>query len=173
MTSDTRPGQFLKPGLLLCVYPGRPQRSGGFTLIELIVTLLVVGILAVVVLPTMFERRTFDALRYYDQTLAATRYAQKIAIAQKRTSGVFVLVGGGSLRVCLDAGCATPVADPTSPGPMTLTAPGGAGISATAASFSFNALGQPSSGPITVSVSASGEPTRTFVVEAETGYVHP
>jgi hypothetical protein len=45
---------------------------------------------------------------------------------------------------------------------------GTSGITVTGTTFVFDALGRPTPGPVTVSVSG-----KTFTVEAETGYVHP
>jgi MSHA pilin protein MshC len=153
----------------------------GFTITELVVTLILVGILAAVALPRMFDRKSFDAMRYFDQALAGVRYAQKVAIAQNKTSGIFVIVNSSDIRVCQSSAfvagtptaCALPLTDPTTNAAMTIAAPSGVSIAASASSFSFNALGQPSTGPVTVTVSATGEPTRSFTVEKETGYVHP
>ncbi len=146
-------------------------RQSGFTLVELTVTILILGILAMVVLPRIFDRRDFDTLKFYDQSQAATRYAQKVAVAQH--VDVFVVVGATSLSVCFDAGCATPVIDPSGVGPLAITAPGGITLSATpVASFSFDALGKPNAAAA-VTVTVNGTPVRSFTVERETGYVHP
>ena len=42
------------------------------------------------------------------------------------------------------------------------------GITISGTTFAFDALGRPTPGPVTVTVSG-----KTFTVEAETGYVHP
>lgn len=161
------PGSRKRPGPL-------PFAAAGFTLPEMLATMVIIAVLAAVALPRFFDKTSFDALRYYDQSLAAVRFAQKVAIAQRSVSGIYVVVSGNSLSVCYDAGCASRVTDPGSGGALTLAAPGGVSISASpATSFSFDALGKVAAGTITVSVSASGEPTRTFTVEGETGYAHP
>lgn len=149
------------------VDPPRPER--GFTLVEMIVVILVLAILAVVVLPRFSATRDFDALAFHDRVLAAVRYAHKVAIAQNTT--VYVLTAGDTLSLCFDAGCAAPVSDPAGDQALSLTAPGGVTLASSASSFSFDGLGRPSGGAVTFTV--GGTPTRTFIVEAETGYVHP
>jgi MSHA pilin protein MshC len=146
------------------------MRQSGFNLIELTVTILVLGILAVVVLPRFFDRRDFDTLKFHDQCLAAVRYAQKLAIAQH--ADVFVVIGSNSLAACFDGACATPVIDPSTGNAMSIAAPGGVALSAVPSSFSFDALGR-SSEPGAVTITVAGSPSRSFTVEPETGYVHP
>jgi MSHA pilin protein MshC len=129
--------------------------------------MLVLGILAVVALPRFFDRSDFDTLKLYDECMAATRHAQKLAVAQH--ANVFVLVGANSLSACFDAACATKVTNPGTGSALVLRAPRGVTLSATTSSFSFDALGKPSAA---VTVNIAGASLRTFMVEPETGFVH-
>ena len=64
--------------------PLRPmQRMRGFTLLELVMVLLLVGVLAVFVAPR-FEVAVFNARGFADQVGAALRFAQKAAIARRQ-----------------------------------------------------------------------------------------
>ena len=147
---------------------GRNRGADGFSLIELVVTMLIAGILAALAYPS-FNLPQIDATWFHEQVKAAVRYAQRQAVAQRRC--VFVSVTATQLQLFYgDTNCAitaTPLTQIAKPGPYALTAPSGAAFTAPPPpfSFSFNALGQPSAG---VTLTVAG---RTITVTAETGYV--
>lgn len=138
----------------------------GFSLVELVVVLLVVSALAVVVIPRLTGNQEFRTLGYFDSVQAAVRYAQKLAVAQRRV--VYVSTSASSLQVCHDAACASAVVDPVGTQAFVVTAP--AGVSLAGVDISFDGLGRPSAGA-TFTVTDS-DSSRSFVVEPETGYVH-
>lgn len=51
--------------------------SSGFTLVELIVTLILVGILAVVAIPKLVGLSAYNTLGFYDRVASGIRFAQK------------------------------------------------------------------------------------------------
>lgn len=59
----------------------KPNSNTGFTLVELIMVLVLVGIVSTVALPKFAGRSSFDQRVFFDDTLNAVRYAQKTAIA--------------------------------------------------------------------------------------------
>jgi len=148
------------------------MRVRGFTLVELVVVILIVGIMAVAVIPRFVGRAGFDARGFFDETQAMLRYGQKVAVAQH--ASVFVRLNAGTLDLCYDAACASRVLNPADRTSFSKSAPSGVGIASTAASFSFDALGKPNpDAAVTYTITAVGEPARTITVEKETGYVHP
>lgn len=150
----------------LSIVAGRNGQRG-FTLVELITVMVIVGILAVAVLPRFFDKNTFDARGFHDQVISTVRYAQKVAIAQHR----FVCVDTSTIAntISLSQGttnaCGTPLASLSSTGNFSIPAP--SGVTLTAANFNFDALGKPSASSC---IAVSGN--NTIKVEAETGFVH-
>ncbi|SRR5712692_10519480 len=144
------------------------SRPSGFSLVELVVTLIIAGILAALAIPRFTDTES-KATWFHEQVKAAVRYAQRQAVAQHRS--IYVLVQSTTVDLCYDATCSTSAMRLAQPGTntsYTLNAPSGATISATTTPFSFDALGRPS--PITgVTLTVAG---RSISVTAETGYVY-
>jgi MSHA pilin protein MshC len=142
----------------------------GFTLIELVMVIVLVGVLAIFAAPRLFDSAAFNARGFHDETLAFLRYAQKTAIAQRRTVCVAFTLSSATLKVDNDgsAGCEANLAGPRGDSPGTITARGDVSYSNLPTAISFDALGQPTATQ-TIQVQGAG---RSITVEAGTGYVH-
>lgn len=160
-----------------CVLHKQHPDMTGFTLIELIMTIVIVGILAVVVAPRFFDNNVFQSRGFADQVQASLRYAQKIAIAQRRNVCVTFTLPAPStvtLRIASLAGagspCNTDLISPTGDPAYVITAPAGIAFAALPTDFNFDGLGRPnpSALPTITIVGASN----SITIEDETGYVH-
>jgi MSHA pilin protein MshC len=167
----TKPGSEKTHGTVRSrLFGGRAGISQrGFTLVELVMAIVIVGILAVFVAPRLFSASIFQARGFADQVQATLRYAQKEAIAQRR----FACVSFTSTTVTLWTGttipCGTPFPAISGSGNYVVTSPSSSiTISPVPASLAFNGLGQPQPNAQTTVVAGG----TTITVEAETGYVH-
>lgn len=140
------------------------SQPDGYTLIELVVVILVLGILAAAIAPRFFDFDTYRNRSVYDELAGAVRYAQKLAVA----SGCEVQVRLSSSGYALQqhsSSCTTGAFTTLSGHPITSATLSGVSISSSPASFIFDAMGRSSS---SVSVNVGD---RSFAVVAETGYV--
>ncbi len=153
-------------------------RSRGFTLVELVVVIVIVGVMALVAIPRFIGVDSFKSRGFYDEATGVVRYAQKTAIAWRSTP-IFVCVTATGVRAGTAIGCATPLTHPTSGGALVANVPSGVTLSTvtcgspTPGTLIFDGLGRPGAAmTITVCSTIAGDPARQIVVEAETGYVH-
>lgn len=141
--------------------------KAGFTLVELIITILVVAILAAVAFPRL-SLQGYRETGFFNQSLAAIRFGQKQAVSsgchvqvQIDTSGCR-LFWTGSPGGCPGAG--TPITNPigASANFCAQSTPSGT----PSATFTFDNIGRPGGTQI-INLGS-----RTITVEAETGYAH-
>ena len=146
--------------------------ASGFTVVELVVTIGIVGLLAAIAIPRFMGASGFQSRGFYDSAKSVVRFAQKTAIAWRKD--VFVCVTATSVSAGTAAGCATPIVNPVTGNALSAAAP--SGVTLTTAAFSFDSAGRPNPNAavtITLTSTIAGDPARQIVVERETGYVHP
>jgi MSHA pilin protein MshC len=161
----------------------RPYRYNlGFTIIELVMVLVIVGIMAIVAGPKFFSTVDYDRLVYYDEVLNSIRYARKLAIATNAHIQINLTSTSITLRRrtegsnCTTGTTFSPITDPatrtigyvkTAPDPVTL-------IFSPNWPIYFNGLGQAMS-VSDCTVVATGTVTivngNTVTVSGETGFV--
>lgn len=176
-----------RPATALC-------RCRGFSLIELVTVLILLGIIAAVAVPRFGGVQPFREYGYAEALIAALRYAQQVAVA--RNQPVIMSIDASGVRICLadSSGHSCPApngsnaprylhnpgSDRRWDGVQAGQAPAGVSLSmspSTPSTFAFNGLGEPVqwndsawqalSAPMTLTVG-----NRTITLEAHTGYVY-
>ena len=159
-----------------------PKRLRAFSLVELVLVLVLVGILAAFAIPRFADHNAFAAAGFASQLSATLQHARKTAVAMRRNVCV-VLSAADTLTLIYNPALA---ADSFSCGaaPLPLPVPGsadnrlrvpaGVTLSVLPASvhfLAFNGLGQPLSS-VTLNVAGSDGSQQSITVEAESGFVH-
>lgn len=151
-------------------------RQNGFSLVELIAVLIIAGILAAVVLPRLSGETGFEGRGFRDEVATGLRYAQKSAIAARRTTCAAFSTAPAQVdfRISSNYGATDCTTGSPLAGPDGLTlavkATGAAGFSSAPGSVIFDAAGRPTAA---TTISFSGlSASLDVTVAAETGYVH-
>lgn len=148
------------------------------TLVETVAVIAIVGILAAIAAPRLFDARHFEARSDAEQAAAAIALARVIAAASGCDTRV--ASGGATLTVsqwsacnpASHAGSTTPMAAPGG-GTLAVNAASGSGFSA--ADLYFDGLGRPRDRASAAALTAPTDitvGTRTVRIEPQTGYVH-
>lgn len=153
-------------------------RSLGHTLTELVTVILLVGIVAAFAAPRFFGRSDFDERGFFELSIQAVRYAQKLAISSGCDirvnfdgSGVALhqWISGGTCTASACAGAGMTAVQGPGGGDFDEPAPGGVSVGTT--TFCFDSIGRPRNAggllTVPVSVAVGG---RTLSVEPETGF---
>ena len=137
-------------------------KNSGFSIIELVITLILIGILASLIIPRI-NLSNFRESGGFQQGIAMIRLGQKLAIS----SGCQVNVSlNGNTCTLSYSGCAASSIVNPSTGQNNFCSDSTPAISP-AVNFSFDKLGAPSAQQ---TISFTGG--QTVIVEANTGFVH-
>lgn len=155
-------------------YPSLTQ--SGFTVVELITVIVIIGILTSISAPKFIGNDAFAARGSYSTLLSALRLAQKTAIAQRKT--VYANLNTTTKTVCLgyDSSCSTAVIDPANNAAYSKSLSSSVNLTTTLSSIAFTSSGKENANnTVTITVAnnvVTSEPARTITIEQDTGYVH-
>jgi MSHA pilin protein MshC len=138
-----------------------PLESRGFTIIELVIVIVLIGILSVAVLPRFANTSDFQTRGFQDETRSLLRYAQKAAVAQRRNVCVTLNATGVTLMIDNGGTCNGTLTLPSTPH-------GGTGLAPSIGSFNFQPLGDTDQA---ANITATIDGT-VITVDFTTGYVY-
>lgn len=148
-------------------------------MIELVTVIVILGVLSVFVSPRGFIGQDVQNRGFHDETLSYLRYAQKTAVAQRRSVCIVFTLDSVALSIATSADnsrCGRALPGPAGgKGSAVLVARQGTVFVNTPVDFTFNALGQPVGAENKAMATQTWQVVRvarSIVVESDTGYVH-
>jgi len=174
------------------------KRMDGFTLLELVMIIVLIGVIAFFTIPRMGTIASTNAGAFVDKLRADVRYAQDLAMTRNKRARVYFngtgMSPGAGYAVVQDSspagtcGAFTPAVDPTSYGNLTITLNAGSYAGITVAPsilcLEYGTLGDPydcsanlgicsaTAAGMNVVVNGDGAPAGTITVTTQTGAVN-
>jgi MSHA pilin protein MshC len=136
----------MRSGPVTSAWHGRAAPRRGFTIIEAVVLISVMGILAAVTAPRFLVMSEMESVQAHREALAHLRYAQRLASASGCPVEVDFDASGYVLRRrtgCRSGAFTQPVIDPsTQRSAFAITLPSGLALSSSVDPLRFDALGR-------------------------------
>ena len=154
------------------------RQSRGFTVVELVTSVVILGLIAAIASPRFFTTSPFETAGFAAEVRAGLRHAQATAMASgcdirvSLGSGGFLLQRWSGGASCNDhAGTLTTMAR-AGGGSYSRSVP--SGVTVSTATLYFDSMGRPrdaSSGTLLSSAQTLTVGTETLIVNAETGFI--
>lgn len=138
------------------------MKINGFTIVELIVVVLLIGILSTFIAPKFLSDDDFKARGIADELITAIRHAQRLSMTRGENHRIIITTTSYSV----EKSDGTSVRHPDGSTSFSKTIPNN--LVSTPSTIAFDQLGR----PIPNSVSTISISPFTLTVEQETGYAH-
>lgn len=137
----------------------------GFTLVELIVVILLIGILSISIAPRFFTVTAYEDRKAVDELLTTFRHTQQMAM--NRGGNIQLLLTTSNFTVQISGG--SPIRSPDGQSSYIRKFPSNVAVSSVPAlpvTINYDGLGRPDAGYV-INIGS-----RQITVEEETGYAH-
>ncbi len=151
---------------------GELKSQKGFTLVELVLVIVLLGVMAAAIVPRFFNLTDFEERAYFDEVVAACRYAQKLAVVSGCDVRLVLSSAGfalGKRQACDDRSAFTRVI--RLPGKDVDIVPPPGGVAVSAFTVIFSPFGSAMNSSRVVSDFSLNVGSRNFMIVGETGYV--
>lgn len=154
----------------------RLNHQHGFTMVELITVMVLIGVLAAIAIPKLMGDNITEAAVYGDRVASALRTAQKAAVAKRRTICLDTVAGTLSVRPGPGAGSCTAGLGPDLTG-LFANNNAAIGMSGAPPELRFQPDGSVTDidgtqvGEIRIAITLGGRTQRTIRIDGGTGYV--
>ena len=139
-----------------------PKKYGGFTIVEMVIVIIILGIIAIYASSKLTESEPFAVSAGQDQLISGARYAQQVAMMSGPGANVTLSVNATNFEIAVGG---TPISLPSGGTSESLPS----GVTATAATVSYTSLGETSVASIITLT--SGSESRQVCIETS-GYAH-
>lgn len=143
--------------------------SNGFTMIEIISVLIIVGILSAVAVSKMTSTDIYDVVMETEILKTHLRYSQIRAMSHNGTWGI--QISGGATYTLQKDGLTATVNLPNETS-ATHSLSNGVHITPGTIAITFDDLGSPGSSDIVITLRKQGENPRTLTITQKTGFIH-
>ncbi len=140
------------------------KNKNGFTIIELIVVILLLGVVATIIGPRFISSTSFSSRANRDKVKFILKTGQKAALAQRRD--IYPMVNSGELILCYSNTNPCPTNQKFTVNNRVFSVSAN-GTNIVIPNFKFNALGNTGTSKITIQVGG-----KNLYIEEESGYIH-
>lgn len=145
------------------------NKNLGFTLVELIVVILILGILSVSIAPRFFGVASYENRKAVDELLTAFRHTQQMAMNRGGNIQLVLTASNFTVQISTAIPSERDLRSPDGLKPYTKNFPANVDVSSTPAlpaTINYDGLGRPDAGYV-IDVGS-----QQITIEEETGYAH-